>query len=195
LAEVVAFRTFDPGERTVELYVAADVATLVVIVAFAWQIRREIIALFRAPRMDATAWALLIFGPTSLWLVNRALVSITHDLPGVFVSDPILQLRSAGASPATIFLLVCVTPPLLEEAAFRGVILAKIRESFGTQSAAIVVSILFSVLHLAMLSFVPFAALALVLAALRIRTGSLWPSIIGHALFNLATMLFEVGPT
>jgi membrane protease YdiL (CAAX protease family) len=90
-----------------------------------------------------------------------------------------------------VFLLVCVTPPLLEEAAFRGVILEKIRESFGVRPAAIVVSVLFSVLHLAMLSFVPLAALALVLVALRIRTDSLWPSIVGHALFNLASLLFE----
>jgi membrane protease YdiL (CAAX protease family) len=42
-----------------------------------------------------------------------------------------------------------------------------------------------------MLSFVPLAALALVLVALRIRTDSLWPSIVGHALFNLASLLFE----
>jgi membrane protease YdiL (CAAX protease family) len=116
-------------------------------------------------------------------------------LPGAFTLDPILELRSAGASTGTIFLLVCVTPPVLEEAAFRGVIFEKIHQSFGTRPAAIVIAILFSVLHLALLSFVPLAALALVLAAVRIRTGSLWPAIAGHALFNLTTMLFEANAT
>ena len=69
--------------------------------------------------------------------------------------------------------------------------LENIREVFGTRPAAIVVSVLFAVLHLALLSFVPLAALALVLAALRVRTGSLWPSIAGHALFNSATSRFN----
>jgi membrane protease YdiL (CAAX protease family) len=191
LTEVVGFRTFDTGAPTVEWYVAADVAMLVVVIAFAWPIRRELVGLFRAPRMDAVAWALLLLGPTGLWFLNQGLISTIRDLPGVLVSDPIFELRRAGASTGTVFLLVCVTPPLLEEAAFRGVILEKIRESFGVRPAAIVVSVLFSVLHLAMLSFVPLAALALVLVALRIRTDSLWPSIVGHALFNLASLLFE----
>jgi membrane protease YdiL (CAAX protease family) len=195
LAEVVGFGAFDTGDSTVDLYVAADVVTLVVVVAFAWPMRRELVRLFRAPRMDAVAWALLLFGPAGLWLLNQGLLAAMGDLPGVLVSDPILELREAGASTGTVFLLVCVTPPFLEEAAFRGVILEKIRESFGTRPAVIVVSILFSVLHLALLSFIPFAALAVVLAALRLRTGSLWPAIVGHALFNLATMLFEAGGT
>jgi membrane protease YdiL (CAAX protease family) len=66
-----------------------------------------------------------------------------------------------------VLLLVCVTPPLLEEIAFRRVILEQLRHPFGSRPAAVVVSILFSAIHLAMVSFLPFAALALVLADLR----------------------------
>ncbi len=192
LAVVVAVGAFDAGERTVALYVGGDVAMLVVVLAFAWPMRRDLVRLLRAPQMDAAAWALLLLAPAGLWLLNQGLISTIADLPGVLVSDPVEELRAAGASIGTVFLFVCVTPPLLEEAAFRGVILEKIRESFGTRPAAIVVSILFSILHLAMLSFIPLAALALVFALLRFRTGSLWPAIVGHACFNLATMLFDV---
>jgi uncharacterized protein len=194
LAVVLVLRMLDSGDRTLELSVAGDVVMFVIIAAFTWPMRREILALFRLPHMDAVAWLLLLLGPASLWLLNEGFLLATGDMPGVWVSDPILALRLAGASNATVLLLVCVTPPLLEEVAFRGVILEKIRESFGVRPAAVVVSMLFSVLHLAMLSFIPFAALALVLAALRIRTASLWPSIVGHALFNLATLLFAADP-
>jgi membrane protease YdiL (CAAX protease family) len=193
LAEVIVFGSLNPDDLTVLSYVAADVATLVIIVAFAWPTRREIIGLFRLPRMDAVAWTLVVLGPVGLWLFNEGLVFTISDLPGVLVSNPVLDLRRVGASERVVFLLVCVTPPLLEETAFRGVILENIREPFGTRPAAIVVSVLFSILHLAALSFVPFAALALVLAALRFRTGSLWPSIAGHGLFNLATLLLGSG--
>ncbi len=191
LAVVVGARAFDAGDQTITLYAGADAVMLVVVVAFAWPMGRELVRMFRAPHMDAIAWGLLLLGPAGLWLLNFGLLSAVGDLPGILVSDPVQELREAGASTATVFLLVCITPPLLEEAAFRGVILEKIRESFGTRSAAIVVSVLFSVLHMAMLSFIPFAALALVLAALRLRTGSLWPAILGHALFNLAPMLLD----
>jgi membrane protease YdiL (CAAX protease family) len=189
LALVLGFGALDTGDWALELYVAADVVMLGAIVAFGWPLRRDILGLFRVPRMDALAWALLVLGPASLWLLNQGLVSMTRDLPGVLVSDPILELRLAGASTWTVVLLVCVSPSLVEEVAFRGVILETIRESFGERPAMVVVSILFSVLHLAMLSFVPLAGLALVLAVLRIRTGSLWPAIAGHALFNLAAVL------
>jgi membrane protease YdiL (CAAX protease family) len=192
LAVVLGVGAFDAGERTVELYVVGDVATLLVVVAFGWPMRRDLARLLRVPQMDAAAWALLLIGPGGLWLLNQGLISTIAHLPGVLVSDPVAELRAAGASTVTVFLLVCVTPPLLEEAAFRGVILEKIRESFGVRPAAIVVSILFSILHLAMLSFIPLAALALVLAVLRLRTGSVWPAMVGHACFNGATMLFEV---
>lgn len=192
LLAVVLLLGGDFGDETVARYLAGDAATAVLVVGFAWPIRRDIVRLFRPPRMDAVSWALLAFGPAVLWLLNHGLVYAFRDVPGTFVSDPVLELRQAGASTTIVLLLVCVTPPLLEELAFRGVLLERIRESFGTQPAAIVVSILFSVLHLALLSFVPLAALALVFAALRVRTGSLWPAVVGHALFNLPGIVFPV---
>jgi membrane protease YdiL (CAAX protease family) len=175
---------------TVELYVLGDVLLAVTVVVFAWPVRRSIVGLLRVPRMDRVAWGLLLFGPLSLWLLNTGVVSAISGLPATPVSDPILELYLAGAPTWTVLLLVCVTPPLLEEIAFRGVILEQLRDPFGSRPAVVVVSILFSVIHLAMVSFLPFAALALVLAALRLRTGSLWPAILGHAMFNGATMLF-----
>jgi membrane protease YdiL (CAAX protease family) len=189
LATVLGVALADSGERTLELYVGADVVMLVVVSAFAWPVRRELSVLFRPPRMDVHAWALFLLGPAVLWLLNQGLIATTRDLPGVLISDPAIDLRLAGASTITVILLCCVTPALLEEVAFRGIILEQIRESFGTPPAAIVVSILFSILHLALLSFIPFAALALVFAMLRLRTGSLWPPIVGHFLFNLASVV------
>jgi len=189
LAEVVVLRVVDAGERTVALSAAADLVMLLIVVVFAWPIRGTIVRLLRLPRMDPVAWALLGVGPACCWLANQAIISTTDALPGVLTSDPIAELRLAGASTGVVFLLVGVTPPLFEELAFRGVMLERIHNSFGVRPAAIVVSILFSILHLALLSFVPLAVLALVLASLRLRTGSLWPAIVGHALFNLMTLL------
>jgi len=189
LAVVIGLQAFDPGLGVVDHYVVGDIAMFLVVAAFAWPIRREILGLFRIPRMDRVAWALLFVAPAGLWLVNVGLIAAL-DLPGALGADPVFELRAGDASTTTVLMLLCVTPPLIEEVAFRGIILENIRESFGARPAAVVTSILFSILHLAVLSFLPFAALAFVFALLRLRTSSLWPAMAGHAIFNLATVLF-----
>jgi hypothetical protein len=60
-------------------------------------------------------------------------------------------------------------------------------KSGGEATAVLVVGLGTAALYAGMWQ----AGLALVLAVLRIRTGSLWPAIAGHAFFNLATILSE----
>lgn len=174
-------------------YFVVDLVMATVVGLFAWPLRAVLFNLLRRPQMDALAWALLLLGPPLLWGLNQGLIALVSDVPDVWIGDPVQDLRSVGASAMTIFFLVCVTPPVVEELAFRGLLLESIREPFGTLPAAIVTSALFSILHVALLSFIPLAALALVLAALRMRTGSLWPAIVGHGIFNTITLVVDLG--
>jgi uncharacterized protein len=191
LLELFVFAILTVADATVTPFVVLDVMTLVTIIAFGWTVRRQVLGLLDVPRMDTTAWLLLIFGTAAAWLLNEGVLSLARGLPTVLEFNLFADLRQAGASPAAVLALTCVTPPILEELAFRGVLIERLRDAFGVEAAIVVVSVLFSILHLAVLSFVPFAGLAIVLGMLRIRTGSLWPAVAGHALFNLASFAFD----
>jgi membrane protease YdiL (CAAX protease family) len=185
LLGVVGFATIAGDAIDVRGYLVVDAAFAAIVLAFAVVFRRAIVPLLRLPRMDAHSWILMVAGPAVVWLVNRAVILAISGIPQAFVSDPAVELRAAGASTATVLFFLCVTPPIFEEIAFRGILLEAMRESFGARSAAVVVAVLFSILHVAILSFVPLAGLGVLLAVLRLRSASLWPAVVAHALYNL----------
>ena len=105
---------------------------------------------------------------------------------------------------ALAVVLVCLVA-IGEETAFRGVLLGLLVERHGVGPAVVVSSVLFGLTHLVNLALgaalpgvllqVLFAGLgAAGLAALRMRTGSLWPGIVLHALYDLTFRVVEVEP-
>ena len=108
--------------------------------------------------------------------------------------------RSMEPGYLAMAVALVVLVALGEEAAFRGVFL-KALEPRGVMYAVLVSSALFGLMHLGNLALgAPWQGVALQVlfsgmggvgfAAIRIRTGSLWPAIVLHALYDLA---FRVG--
>lgn len=91
----------------------------------------------------------------------------------------VLPMRRALFTFASIVLV-----PVAEEVLFRGLLYATIKEQGRPVLALVVSSVLFSAIHLNWLAFVPFIVLAVILALLYERTGSLLAPIIVHAGFN-----------
>ena len=85
---------------------------------------------------------------------------------------------------------MAIAAPIFEEILFRGYILDKIRNLYSDKFAIISSGFLFGLMHweiLAPLDFAQTGAATIggfLYAWLRIKTGSLWPSIICHALWN-----------
>lgn len=95
-----------------------------------------------------------------------------------------------GTVPFTVS-LVCVgiLPALVEEFAFRGVILGVLRKRASDGMAIFVSALLFSLVH-GNLQQIPFAFIVgLVLAYAVIYTGSIIPAMIIHALNNVCTVV------
>lgn len=83
-----------------------------------------------------------------------------------------------------------VIPPLVEEFAFRGIILSFLKK-FGEGFAIIASSVLFGLIH-GNFSQMPFAfSVGLALAYITVKTGSLIPSIAVHAFNNLISVVFS----
>ncbi len=126
-------------------------------------------------------------------------VGVTQQL----VVDPVLlkpveeQMRKILGDLSTMgglpLLLLCtaIVPAVCEELLCRGPILAGLRRALGPTTAVIVSALLFAALHQSPFRFVPQAVLGILLAILTLRTGSVMPAMIVHALHNGSLVVAE----
>jgi len=85
-----------------------------------------------------------------------------------------------------------IVAPLAEEVIFRGVFYGPLRLRWGILVGATVSSGVFAVAHWSASAFLPLFALGCLLCYLRERTGSLYPAMVFHAVFNGATFLVHL---
>src|SRR5438105_1213244 len=89
---------------------------------------------------------------------------------------------------------VSVAAPLGEELFFRGFALPALQRGWGPAVAAIVSGAMFSLLHVNKVGFVGLWEIGILLALLRLWSGSLWPSVLCHAVNNgIAGAAFLLG--
>lgn len=100
-----------------------------------------------------------------------------ESVENLLLHGPVLQ-QVLGA------VAVAVVAPLAEETLFRGAILAEQRQTQRVATAVVVNGLLFSLMHLNPMAFVPLAIVGALFAHLTVRTMSLWPAIVGHAALN-----------
>jgi membrane protease YdiL (CAAX protease family) len=96
------------------------------------------------------------------------------------------RAREKGALPA-LSLLVLI-PPLCEETFFRGLLFRGLIRRFGVGVALASTSVLFAVLHQTPMQKVLMIFLGCYFGALVYLTGSLWASVLAHAVNNLAVL-------
>lgn len=123
--------------------------------------------------------------------------------PGHFIAAPALNLFEFARTLAGFITAVLVTP-LIEELAFRGVILARLSANYGARVGLWGSALLFGASHLlngrfqwqnALLILLAGTAIGLLLALVRATTGTLWASYLVHATFNGLTSLLVAQAT
>jgi membrane protease YdiL (CAAX protease family) len=82
------------------------------------------------------------------------------------------------------FLLAALSPALMEEFVFRGVLFGLLRRENTTRFAVVVSAACFALVHLSIHRFPPTFLLGLVLAILVARHGSLLPAMLMHLVYN-----------
>ena len=90
---------------------------------------------------------------------------------------------------ASVFAAVVVAP-IAEELIFRGYIYPVVKRFSERWFAALFSAMLFGVIHFNLVSFPVLVVMGVVLVMLYERTGSIWPPIACHALFNAVSMVF-----
>lgn len=153
-------------------------------------------------------WAALGLRPfdRSLWWLPLAAAASAHV--GVVVYTVILMLVGGeGATPEQnlddLFQSRAILPltgvatvimaPLGEEIFFRGFVFAGLLRPLGLRAAMVLSGLLFGAFHVTGLDtlglVVPFGVVGMLFAWVYYRTGSLWPTIATHLLFNLVSFV------
>lgn len=121
------------------------------------------------------------------WLVATvvsAVVVVALDAIGVEATPQAAEQALSQIDPWLAVLALVIVAPIAEEVFFRGVVFnAWLRES-GRRAAYIGSSVLFGVIHLNLVAFVPIVVLGLILAWVYERTRNLVAPIVVHAVFN-----------
>ncbi|MGF1631158.1 MAG: lysostaphin resistance A-like protein [Kiloniellaceae bacterium] len=104
------------------------------------------------------------------------------------IENPQLQALApdgfSWTSLVSMLLLVGVVVPFVEEVVFRGLIFGWLRKHLRFAYAAPISAVIFAVVHAIPVLMPPLALMGLLLAAVVERSGSLWPAIILHGVFN-----------
>lgn len=135
------------------------------------------------------------------WIVGVAALELATRLapPGETLdatAHTVLRALAADTTPAAwwaMTALVVIGAPLLEEVIYRGLLQGAIRRATGSRWAAILgASVLFVAVHAGSVEVFAMPVLAVLSVGFGIareRTGSVWPAVVMHALFNAANVL------
>lgn len=140
--------------------------------------------------------------PFVLWLaymlVTIIVAAITSNLSFVDsdqAQDIGFQDISVLYEYILVFIALVILPPIAEELLFRGYLFGRIRERFGFWLTTIVVSIVFGIVHLQWNVGIDVAVLSIFLCYLREKTGTIWASMVLHAIKNgVAYVLLFIAP-
>jgi uncharacterized protein len=127
-------------------------------------------------------------------------------LPMVYILGGLALSIRLGLPPATVVLWVLVNTFLVglsEELMFRGVLLQALRHTVSIWPAVVLTTLAFGAVHSlnvfitgdlrgAVIQSTAAALSGLFFIALRLRTGSLWPSILIHGLWDCAAFLLAM---
>jgi len=100
-------------------------------------------------------------------------------------SETISEIRdSLGEGGLVLFF--CILPAVMEEIAFRGLLQHWLQVAIKPMRAVILASALFTALHFSVISAPYLFAVGMLLGLVKLKTGSLYPSMLIHFLHNFA---------
>jgi membrane protease YdiL (CAAX protease family) len=143
----------------------------------------------RLPRGFTLRGVGLTIGGTLAALAAAAALSAVWPM---MTSDVMVQMYvSSGYGRGTALFDYAVLAPLAEELAFRGVLLMALVPLLGETGAVWASALLFATLHLSPISFMHLVLLGVIFARLRLGTGSVYPGMLVHGLYNAVVTVYD----
>lgn len=125
----------------------------------------------------------LVSAVTLLWEIPFELAGLNTQTAGITEAGNAAQLVLSVVVNAAI-------PAVCEEILFRGVILSAF-EGYGTVRAALISSVLFTLLHGSVIGAPAELLLGLMLCVIVITTGSIWSGVVFHTIYNALVIVLN----
>ena len=139
---------------------------------------------FRASYVAAGAFLGLALHPAFMW-VSQIVMAVYPPSEGLVHMNQVMgELFAQAPSPWALLLVVAVFPAISEEIAFRGFILSGWQRLKRQTGAILVSAFCFGAAHAIFQQSIMAFAVGLVLGILAVRSGSLIPCIVYHAVHN-----------
>lgn len=123
---------------------------------------------------------LILWGFVLVLITGIVIEPVLNLFPESFLD----LLNQMGANGGWSVLMLAILAPVMEEVLFRGILLESVREKYSSGRAIVVSALMFGVIHVIPQQVVNAFVIGLILGFIYVRTDSLWPVIIIHALNN-----------
>lgn len=190
------------GQLSTRLWVSAGVSMVLILgvpLLVAWYRKIGMISTFRLGRTFGWRWMIwlpaIVLVSGSAWMLAHE-IFIAGQLFGIGTIDPekfeqVAEFRDElRRLPLWMVLFVfALTPAVCEEFLFRGFVLSAMNQ-YSRVWAVVLSAAMFGLMHvltsnvLAVERFLPAMFMGLILGLVAIRTGSIWPGVLLHALHN-----------
>ena len=151
-----------------------------------WAVHKSGLALGVALPFRAVPAA--VYGPLMVMVVGLGIVSSEVDnlFRSVVPVPPMIAdiFREIGSAGTLSLITLVVIAPVTEELLFRGTILRGFLGRYGARKAIVLSALIFCFIHLNPYQFFSAFVLGLALGWIFAATGSLWPCLVGHGLYN-----------
>ncbi len=140
----------------------------------------------------------LLLGAT-LWLASLGLIELqsllmppTPEYLRFFRAIHAALTPSGPLDAIVSILVIAILPGICEELVVRGVLLPSLADRMARPLAVALSALLFAAIHYDRYRFLFAFVLGVVFGYVRLRTGSLWPSVVAHTAIN--TLTFALAP-
>jgi membrane protease YdiL (CAAX protease family) len=152
--------------------------------------RREVFALRRPPSLTHAA-GYILGGFVAIFVINAVLSQFLQAGKEQGLVPDRWQPDHAGAFAAN-FAVVTIVAPVVEELTFRGFGVTALSGVVGPSAVILWVGIAFGAWHGLIVAFPALATLGAIFAFVRLKTHSVYPTMVMHAIFNAAALIAAV---
>jgi uncharacterized protein len=165
------------------LDVAGDGLSAIIVAIFAVINYRDLLPLLKLPRIDRMAALQMIAVAIAAFTLISLYFQVFHwaGVPTIQATD---SFMASGWPLWSVFLIISITPAIVEEITFRGLIQSSLERVFGVRDALLIQAALFGILHLLPVMFPSHFLMGLCFGFLRNRSRSLYPGMLMHAGWN-----------
>lgn len=156
--------------------------------------RFKTVAIFELAALRSVSVKELFWSVVIIFVSVATLNAIVYAFD-VSVGAEVRQVVSTNHLLVALIISVVVLAPISEELLFRGILFTTLKESgLGLKGAIVITSLAFILMHeiSSFGSLVYYSVITGLLCALRVKTNSVIPSIIGHSIVNAVLIAFAI---